>query len=100
MKGTLDHHCFCIPITCDRDDCPPWCLIELQGELEIQEDIDSATFPVGTLCQSSFVSHQADELHAASLVADTHLRGVLSCRKVMLSLLQLATTNWRVKGLH
>ncbi|KAL0051081.1 hypothetical protein WJX82_001537 [Trebouxia sp. C0006] len=54
MKGALDHHCFCIPITCGKDECPPWCLIELQGELEVQEDSDSATFPVGTLCQSSF----------------------------------------------
>jgi hypothetical protein len=81
MKGTLDHHCFCIPITCGKDDCPPWCLIELQGELDVQEDSDSATFPVGTLCQSSFVSHQAYELRAASLLADTHLWTILPAER-------------------
>lgn len=56
MTGNPDHPCFCIPITCDSGECPQWCLIELQGELEVQEDTGSNPFPVGTLCQSSFVS--------------------------------------------
>lgn len=56
MTGTPDHPCFCIPITCASEGCPRWCLIELQGELEVQEDNAATTYPVGTLCQSSFVS--------------------------------------------
>ena len=56
MTSTLDQQCFAVPVSCSDGAIPTWCLIELQGELELQEDTASPTFPVGTLCQSSFVS--------------------------------------------
>lgn len=74
MTSRLDQH-FAIPIACNEAHCPTWCLIELQGELEVQEEITSATFPVGSLCQSSFVSCTAVQgpvlLHR--VVGDIHV---------------------------
>lgn len=55
MTSRHDQH-FAIPVAAGDGLSPTWCLIELQGELEVQEEVTSATFPVGSLCQSSFVS--------------------------------------------
>ena len=66
--SSLDQQCFAIPVSCDNGVCPTWCLIELQGELELQEDMDTDTFPVGSLCQSSFVSDLESRSVLASVV--------------------------------
>lgn len=54
MAGDGHSQCFCVPITCAPGDLQ-WGLIELQGELHVQEERDGPRFPVGTLCQSDFV---------------------------------------------
>ena len=77
MTSRREQH-FAIEIAAGDGQCPTWCLIELQGELEVQEEVTSATFPVGTLCQSSFVSCTAVQgpvlLHAKQR---THLGSLL-----------------------
>ena len=55
MADLATDRCYCIPITCDSGDLK-WGLIELQGELHVQEEREGPTFPVGTVCQSDFVS--------------------------------------------
>ena len=55
MSENHSEHCCTLPLTCASGDLK-WGLIELQGELQVQEARESPTFPVGTLCQSDFVS--------------------------------------------
>ena len=54
MTDEATSKCYCVPVTCPSGDLQ-WGLIELQGELQVQEEREGPTFPVGTLCQSDFV---------------------------------------------
>ena len=79
MADLATDRCYCLPVTCDSGDLQ-WGLIELQGELLVQEEREGSTFPVGTLCQSDFVSSaQRDK---PSTFAPS--KASLLCRKVTL----------------
>lgn len=88
MTTEADQQCFVIPIACSSTQCPTWCLIELQGELEVQEETTSATFPVGSLCQSSF---KGDALQLT--IANHQLEGKKVALKKPFAILQPEATD-------
>lgn len=59
-----------MPISCASDDLQ-WGLIELQGELHVQDEREGPTFPVGTLCQLDVVSITCAEPTACQACAES-----------------------------
>lgn len=58
-----------MPVRCECETCQDWTLIELQGEVDVQDSFknDLQNLKVGTLCQSQTVSissalHECSEL--------------------------------------